>query len=428
MKRFMQMKRRQFLQNSLSATVAAVPYFVPRCALASGNAPGANERIALGIIGMGTRGNQHADNMPSGAQIVAVCDCQLPKAEAAAQRLSAKWDIVRDYRKLIDRHDIDAVVICPTDPHHVLASMLACQAGKDVYCEKPLSLTIAEGRALVRAARKYSRIVQTGTQQRTMEMDRFACELVRDGKLGKVKKVTCVAFPSPEVIPGFPAEPVPEGLDWDLWLGPTPYRPYNNNLHVNFWGRWRDYAGASITFLGAHAFDMIQYALGTDDTGPVEIWPLEPGRTGKLMFRYANGIEVGLVLPDERPYRGPRNGAIFTCEKAKIEINRNKFVTNPRDFIKDGPSPEAAKVWDGPGWIAKGHLQNWLDCIRSRNKPNADVEIGHRSATICHLCNITRQLGRRLRWDPDREVFPDDHDANGLLDRPRRKGWELPNV
>src|SRR5206468_2234271 len=126
------------------------------------------------------------------------------------------------------------------------------------------------------------------------------------------------------------------------------------------WGKWRDYAGASITFLGAHAFDMIQYALGTDDTGPVEIWPLESGRGGKLMWRYANGIEVGLVMPDGKPYRGPRNGAIFTCENGKIEINRNKFTTNPKDFVKNGPDPEAAKIWNGAGWIAKGHLQNWL--------------------------------------------------------------------
>jgi predicted dehydrogenase len=430
MKQTGQLKRRQFLQTSLGAAAAGVafPYIIPRSALASEKAPGANDRIGVAIVGMGTRGNQHCDNMPAGAQIVAVCDCDQPKAEAAAKRLSAKWDIVHDYRKLFDRKDVDAVIVCPTDPHHVLASMLACQAGKDVYCEKPLSLTIAEGRALVRAARKYNRVVQTGTQQRTMEMDRYACELVRDGRLGKVKKVTCVAFPSPEEIPVLAAEPVPAGLDWDLWLGPTPDRPYNKSLHVDFWGKWRDYAGASITFLGAHAFDMIQYALGTDDTGPVELWPLEPGIGGTLMFKYANGIEVGLTMPNTKPYRGPRNGAIFTCENAKIEINRNKFTTNPKDFVKGGPSEEVAKVWNGPGWIAKGHLQNWIDCIHSRGKPNADVEIGHRSASICHLINITRQLGRRLQWDPNREIFPHDEEANALLTRPRRKGWELPTV
>jgi hypothetical protein len=181
-----------------------------------------------------------------------------------------------------------------------------------------------------------------------------------------------------------------------------------------------------MTFLGAHAFDMVQYALGTDDTGPVELWPVEEGPGAMLRFRYANGVEVRLTFKDEKPYRGPRNGAIFVGEKYKIEINRNKFVTNPPDVVRDAPDAAVAEAWEGPGWIAKGHVQNWLDCIKTREKPNADVEIGHRSATICHLCNITRELGRRLRWDPEREVFLNDDEANALVDRPRREGWELP--
>ncbi len=422
-----QIRRRTFLGSAAAA--AAAPWLIPQSVLAAGDRPGANERITLGVIGMGVRGNQHLNNIPPAGQVAAICDCDLPNTTEALKTHQAKWQVYQDYRKLLERKDIDAVIVCPTDPHHVLASILACQAGKDVYCEKPLSVYVAEGRALVKAARKYHRVVQTGTQQRTMQMDRFACELVRDGGIGKVKWVECVNFRGPDPYPGFPAAPIPAGLDWDLWMGPTPQRPYNNKIHKDWWGQWRDYAGNMITFLGAHAFDMVQYALGTDQTGPVELWPVEEVKNGRLHFRYANGVEVRMTFADEKPpYRGPRNGAVFVGEKCNIEINRNKFTTNPRDFVKNPPPPESAAAWIGPGWIARGHVQNWLECIKSRGTPNADVEIGHRTATICHLCNITRQLGRRLHWDPEQETFVGDDEANRLLDRPRRKGWELPDV
>jgi predicted dehydrogenase len=422
-----QLRRRAFLGSAAAA--AAAPWLIPHSVLAAGDRPGANDRITLGIIGMGVRGNQHLNNIPPAGQVAAICDCDLPNTATALKAHQAKWQVYQDYRKLIERKDIDAVIVCPTDPHHVLASMLACQAGKDVYCEKPLSVYVTEGRALVKAARKYRRVVQTGTQQRTMQMDRFACELVRDGGIGKIKAVECVNFRGPDPYPGFPARPIPAGLDWDLWMGPTPQRPYNNKIHKEWWGQWRDYAGNMMTFLGAHAFDMVQYALGTDQTGPVAFWPVEEVKNGRLHFRYADGVEVRMTFADDKPpYRGPRNGAVFVGEKCKIEINRNKFTTNPKDFVKNPPPPEAAAGWNGPGWIARGHVQNWLDCIKTRGTPNADVEIGHRTATICHLCNITRQLGRRLHWDPERETFVGDDEANRLLDRPRRKGWELPDV
>lgn len=422
-------KRRQFLKSSACAASAiALPNFVARRALGLAGSPGANERIVLGIIGCGTRGDQLSDNIPAGAAVAAVADCDLVKAGKLAERHQANWAVVQDYRRLLERNDLDAVIICPTDPHHVLAGILACQAGMDSYVEKPLSLYVREGRVLVDAARKYDRIVQTGTQQRTMEMNRFACELVRSGGIGKIKAVEMVNFRSPLVCPGFPAQPMPEGMDWDLWLGPTTARAYNESLHERWWGRWRDYAGGMNTFLGAHAYDMVQYALGTDHTGPVEFWPVEEGPQARLRFRYANGIEVRLSFPDERPFRGPRNGAVFVGEDCKIEINRNTFTTSPPDFVKNPPDPQLAAKWEGEGWIAKGHIDHWLDCIRIRQRPNADVEIGHRTATICHLVNITRELGRRLRWDPDKEQFVGDDEANALLDRPRRTGWDLPTV
>jgi predicted dehydrogenase len=415
----------------------ALPAFIPRHVLGSAEAPGANEQIVLGIIGMGQRGVQLLGNIPESGRVAAICDADARKTAAATAKHKFAWKVYQDYHRLIEQKDLDAVIVCPCDHHHVLASILACRAGKDVYCEKPLSLYIREGRALVTAARQHGRVVQTGTQQRTMEMNRFACEFVRNGGVGAVRAVECVNFGGPIPYPaaGLPEEPIPAGVDWDLWQGPAPAHPFNRRLFAHWtdnaggwWGNWRDYSNGQLTGLGSHAFDMVQYALAADQSGPVELWPVEEGPTAPLHFRYANGVEVRLRFPDEEPYRGPRLGAIFVGEKCKIEINRNKFTTNPPDFVQHPPDPKLADKWEGDDWVAKGHVENWFDCIRTREKPNADVEIGHRTASLCQLLVITRQLGRRLKWDPDKEIFPGDEEANALLDRPRRRGWELPRV
>ena len=243
-------------------------------------------------------------------------------------------------------------------------------------------------------------------------MNRFACEFVRDGGIGKVNVVECVNFSGPNPYPagGLPEQPIPDGIDWDLWQGQAPERPFNQQLSAHWkagvggwWGGWRDYSNGQLTGLGSHALDMIQYALGADESGPVEFWPVESGPNARIHFRYASGVEVRLRFPDQEPYRGPRLGAIFVGDRCKIEINRNKFTTNPPDFVQNGPDPGLATKWEGDGWIAKGHVQNWFDCIRSRTRPNADVEIGHRTASICQILGITRQLGRRLQWDPATE-------------------------
>jgi predicted dehydrogenase len=347
------------------------------------------------------------------------------------------WQDFDDYRRLVDEAEFDGVMEAATDFHHVQAAMLACAAGKDAYVEKPLALTIREGRALVEATRQHKCIVQTGTQQRSMEMNQFACELVRSGGIGEVRVVECVNFTPPRPIASRTFQPmeVPPGLNWDLWQGPTPSRPYHIELcahwtdgQPSWWGSWSEYSGGQTTGLGSHAFDMVQYSLGMDHTGPVEFWPVEQGPEARVHFKYDNGVEVRLRFPDQEPYRGPRLGAIFVGSRCKMEINRNKFTTNPKDFVENPPDPELAKKWEGDGWVAKGHVQNWIDCIKSRELPVADVEIGHRTASVCHLINITRQLGRRLRWDPEQELFPGDDEANQLLSRPRRPGWELPIV
>ncbi|TWU64593.1 putative oxidoreductase YcjS [Crateriforma conspicua] len=429
--------RRRFVQTTTVSAAGSVLSPGPVWGL-NPKAVGANERVRVAMIGCGERGNQLTDCMPDGCQIIATADAYLPRAKKLADRLTGDIPAFADYRELIDRVGLDGVMIASTGHHHVLPAMLACQAGMDVYIEKPMSNDFAEGRALVNAARHYDRVVQVGTQQRTMEFDRFACELIRDGGIGEVKVVECVNYGSSKPYPkdGLPEQPIPKGLDWDAWLGCAPFRPYNQRLRVRddgekgAWQAWREYHVGGIGGMGAHAYDMVQYALGMDDTGPVELWPNGVDEAGilRIDFRYANGVEVRLRYSSKRPYRGPRLGGVFVGSKCKMEINRNKFVTNPVDFVKDPPPAELAAQWEGDGHVARGHIQNWLDAIKTRTRPNADVEIGHRTSTVYHLIGITRELNRRLRWDPVAERFPDDAEANALLQLPRRQGWELPSL
>ncbi len=421
--RIAQYNRRAFLGRSTSLIAAglAVPWYVPRSALAAPGRPGANERVVIGFIGTGNRARQLMDHVPAGGRIVAICDCYQQRTLETLQQKKTRWTTYQYHEKMLDKERLDAVVVATPDHGRVLPCIHACQAGLDVYAEKPLTLTIGEGRTLVNAARKYRRIFQVGSQQRTMEMNRFACHLVRTGGLGNLKKVQGVAYTGPRVYQGLPEQPIPDGDDWDVWLGQTEDRPFNNRLQFG-WMQWRAYSGGEMTNWGAHGVDQIQWALGKSQTGPVELWPVTPGSDGKVSMRYADGVQVDFELD-----KGPMGGAIFTGTEAKIEINRNKFTTNPPDFARHPPDSAVAKPWEGPGWIARPHIQNWLDCIKTRERPNADVEIGHRSISVCHLVNITRELGRKLAWDPDHEQFRNDPEANRYLNRPRRKGWELPD-
>ncbi|NUQ65742.1 MAG: Gfo/Idh/MocA family oxidoreductase [Pirellulales bacterium] len=412
-------RRRRFLKHAAAAGVAAA-YFVPAGVLGGPGRPGAGERVILGFIGCGGRARQLMDHVPAGGRIAAVSDCYRPRLADTLKEKQSDWKIYQSYRDMLDKETLDAVVIATPDHARVLPCIHACQAGLDVYAEKPLTLTVREGRVLVDTVRKYNRVFQVGSQQRTMEMNRFACELVRSGGIGRITRVQGVCYPGPRNYEGLPEQPVPEGDDWDAWQAQAEARPFNHALQFG-WMAWRDYSGGQMTNWGAHGVDQIQWALGKSLTGPVEIWPVDQGPDGKVSMRYADGVQVDYELD-----RGPMGGGIFTGTEAKIEVNRNKFTTNPPDFVKNGPDPAVAQPWEGAGWIARPHIQNWLDAIKTREKPNADVEIGHRSISVCHLANIAREVGRRLQWDPERETFPGDDEANAYLDRPRRKGWELP--
>jgi len=424
--------RRHFLGTTAAlAGVFAVPTIIPRHVLAAPGKPGANDRIRVGAIGVGGRASLLLEQLPEEGQIVALSDCNLPRAEAFKAKKGADWEVYQDYRKVLDRDDVDAVIVATGEFQRVLPCIHACQAGKDVYAEKPLTLYVREGRALVDAVRKHNRVLQVGSQQRSMEMNRVACELIRSGGLGKVIEVRAINYTGPEASPAEnPAEQeLPPNFDWSVWLNQSSMRPYNQAWMG--WMRWRDFSGGEMTNWGAHGIDQIQWALGMDGTGPVEMKPLSAGPHGQVAMKYANGVPVNFVI---EPGRGPMGGAIFVCEKGKLEINRNKFSSNPIEIAaelnKKIDVAEEERKWSDELalWQARWHMQNWLDCIRSRELPVADVEIGHRSVTVCHLANITRESGRPLKWDPKSETFEGDAAANALLDRPRRTGFELPSV
>jgi hypothetical protein len=395
--------------------------FIPSGVFAAPGRPGANERVDLGVIGVHFRGPHLIKHMPAAGRVVAISDCYTKRMEETLAKFdSPGWATYQDYRKMFDSENLDGVVVSCRALQRVLICIHACQAGLDIYAEKPLSLYIREGRPLIEAVRKYNVIFQHGTQSRTLAINRFVADLIQRGRLGKLRKVLLVNQVGPVDVPSLPEQPIPEGLDWDAWTNQAPLLPYNEQLYTSF-SKYRCYDGGQVTNW-VHALDMVQFALGKDYTGPVELWP-DPDYKGEphlrpVRLRYADGTLVSYEIPKRK---GPDGGAVFAGEDAKLEVNFDKMVTNPPDFIPDAPAPE--ELADN----TITHLQNWLDCVKTRNTPHADVEIAHRSTSVSHLINICRWVGRRVNWDPENEVFPDDEAANRWLQRSRRKGYELPN-
>jgi len=422
------MKRRDFLRRSATAAVAgiAAPYLIPSHVLAAPGRPGANDRIRVGFIGMGGRARWLMQNEDlSAAQIIAVADAFVRRCHEAAKIIpdGEKWNKYHDYRQMLDQEKLDAVFVETTTHARVLVCIHALQAGLDVYGEKPLTLTVAEGRPLVQAVRRYNRILQTGTQQRSMPINMYASKLVREGAIGKVQTVIACNFEGPKRWSPKQAQPIPKGLDWDQWCNQTELRPYHRDLYYK-WAEWRAYDGGGqswgVTGWGTHSLDQVQCALGTDDTGPVEIWPEEPGPKCRVTMRYAGGT----LLKLEGPRRDHADlGAIFVGDKGRIEIKRGSYTAEPNELLEGAPEPTP----EGPH-ECDDHIRNFFECMHTREQPNADVEIGQRSTTVCHLVNICRELGRKLRWDPIAEKFVGDDEANELLSRPRRKGYELPKI
>lgn len=421
------MKRRTFLRHSATATAALVfPSLVAPHVLGAARKLGPNDRLQVGFIGLGGRARWilTKEALP-GADLVAVADCYLPRLDEAAKIVpgSERWKRYQHYPDLLAKEKLDAVFVETTTHARVLACIHALQAGCNVYAEKPQSLTVAEGRVLVQAVQRYQRVLQTGSQQRSMPINRHASKLVRDGAIGKVHTVICCNFLPGKAWKGKPEEPIPTGLDWDAWCNQTALRPYHSELQFG-WGDFVDYDGGGqswgVTGWGTHSLDQVQCALGTDRTGPVEIWPEDAGPECKLTMRYANGV----LLKLEGKKRGMEDlGAIFVGDKGKIEILRGDYTADPKE-LRDGAPP----VTPQGDKESIPHIENFFECIRTRKPPHADAETGHRATTLCHLMNICRTVQRKLKWDPKAEKFIGDEQANQLLSRPRRKGYELPRI
>ena len=425
------MDRREFIKKA--AAGLALPYFISSSSLAAKGGVAANDRINLGFIGVG---KQAAGTLigaflnESDAQIVAICDVDENKKRDTKKRIedfyAGKADrasfkgcgVYHDFRELLARDDIDAVVIATPDHWHAIPTVEAARAGKDIYCEKPISLTIDEGKKMVEAVRRYDRVFQTGSMQRSWRQFRFAVELVRNGCIGKIHHVD-VNVGGPSGVCNLPAEPVPDYLDWDRWLGPAPWRPFNRSLAYSDeqWGwpnfrSYRDFAGGGMTDFGAHHFDIAQWGLGMDGSGPIEVLVPNGKDIKHLTYVYANGVTMS---------HAPANGIKFFGENGQtVEVDRSFFETNPKSLMSKTFGPEAERVYH-----SDNHYGDWLGCIRTRSKPICDVEIGYTTAVICHLGNIAYEINRSFKWDPVAQQITNDSDANRMLERSMRSPWQI---
>jgi predicted dehydrogenase len=425
------LNRRRFL----GAGAAAVPLLALPALGDEARKISANDRINLGFIGLGTMGRGHLGGflgMPE-FQVVAVCDVVKERRDDARARVEERYGKDKrtgfkgcaeytDFRKLLEHNDLDAVVIATPDHWHAIPCVLAARAKKDIYCEKPLTHNIAEGRKIVQEVEKAKIIFQTGSQQRSEFNNHFrlAVELVRNGRIGKLKAIR-IGVGTPNKPCDLPTQEVPEGTDWEMWQGPAPARGYNEilcpkGIHKHFpaWRNYREYAGGGLADMGAHHFDIAQWALDMDASGPVEILPPEDPKAEKgLRFIYANGVEMT---------HGGEADCVFVGEKGTIFASRKEIRSDPAEIVK---TPIGEKEWRA--YPSTSHKRNWLECLRSRKAPICPAEVGHRSATICHLGNIGYQVRRKLKWDPATERF-DDETANKLLSREGRGEWRFESI
>jgi predicted dehydrogenase len=419
------LSRRQFLASSAVgvAGTALVGHAL--------RAADANDRLNLGFIGVGTMGRGHLNSClgMKDVQVVAVCDVVAERRDDAKKRVDDRnskqlgketkdCQAFSDFRKLLDLKGLDAVVIATPDHWHTLACISSARAGKHIYCEKPLTHCVAEGRKLVQEVAKAGITFQVGSQQRTEFGGKFrlAAELVRNGYLGKIKTVR-IGVGGPAVPCDLPAQEAPAGTDFDFWLGPAPLRAYNDilcprGIHSHFpaWRNYREYGGGGLADMGAHHFDIAQWALDMDQSGPTRIEPPAKGATG-LKYTYANGIEM---------FHGGPADCTFEGSKGILKVSRDKIDSDPADLLKTVFAGTDVRLG-----TATDHRRDWIAAIRAKRQPTCTAEIGHRTATICHLGNIGYQLRRNLTWDPAQEKFVGDDEANQLLAHAGRGEWKL---
>ncbi|MEX2212988.1 MAG: Gfo/Idh/MocA family oxidoreductase [Phycisphaeraceae bacterium] len=435
--------RRKFVQGAAAASAAiALPTFIPASALGkeAGVAAPSN-RLNLGFIGIGKQSSGHLNSFAgkSDIQVVGVCDVYKPRLEKARDSVVEKYkklertgtpEAFEDYRQLLARKDIDAVVIGTPDHWHTAIIVEAAKAKKDIYCEKPLTLTIGEAKLAVDAVTKHGVVFQTGSQQRSDGPFHRACEYIRSGRLGKIKEVH-VGIGTTSKPCDLPTQDIPEGLNWDFWQGQSPDRGYNevlcrkglpNEYPFNpGWRDYREYSGGHVTDWGAHHFDITQWALGMDGSGPNEIIPPEKSDdVYNASFIYAK-TPVGDNI--KVTHTKMENGIRFFGELGELFVNRGKIESKPDTILKEPLTDKDVKLEK-----TSGHRENWLECIKSRKLPICNVAIGAGSVTICHLVNLAYWHNRKLKWDPTKWEFPDDAEANGWRDRARREKYDLPAI
>ena len=452
------LSRRHFLQNSaaLAATGLAVPYiFTAENAIAKDKPRSKADRHTIGCIGNGGMGRGDCNAASAYGDIAALADVDRSHSEAFKHRqpCCAKAAIFEDYRRLLDRKDIDVVTISTPDHWHARIAIAAMKAGKDVYCQKPLTLTIDEGRKILKALKETGRVFQVGTQQRS-DTGGFqtAVALCHLGRIGKIRRVTCAIGAASNGGPFKKTQP-PAGLNWDLWLGQTPKVDYiTQRCHSTFrW--WFEYSGGKLTDWGAHHVDIATWAIGMDHSGPVSIEPLEssfpqPLKRGmptkddcystalkfNIRCTYPNGVELIIIDGHDTPLwqcknksdtKRTTNGILFEGEKGKLFVNRGLLLGPAVDALKTDPVPESVMTELRKGKPALSHMGNFMAAVKDRSATISDVASHHRAITTCHLANIAMRLGRKLAWDPAAEKIVGDDEANAWQRRAQRKGFEV---
>lgn len=430
MKQHSKFTRRQFLGTSIAALGAAVagPQILRAETLGNAVKAAANSRLGVGVIGTGIISDGHIRTFAGmrETQMVAVCDVKAWELEKAVNTLKEVGinDVMATarYEEVLANPAIDIVCITTPDHWHAPMAIAAMKAGKDVYVEKPMTLTIDEGKAMIAAEKKYGRVLQVGSQQRSSSHFRIAANLIRNGMIGDVKEIYVQLGHFPQPPETEEIKPVPDGFDYDRWLGPTPFYPYSDHRVLgSYGGGWRcywDYGGRKFADWGAHHFDIVQWALGRDETGPVEFIPIGHEDVEHHHFRYADGITV---WRDKKPDHDHMIRFIGT--EGEVHVSRGRVASLPENLVRH-------RFGDGDVQVeeSNNHTRNFIEAVISRGKPICHTSIGHRSSTICHLGVIAQRLKRPLKWDPESENIIGDEEAKAMQDRPRREGYELPAI